>query len=149
MVPAPERFAPAFRDAWMARDGEAIGRLFVPDADFVNVAGIWWESREAIARAHGRALGSFFAETRLILGRSKIRWLGDAAAVVHQRAILDGQRAPDGTRAGRRHTLLLFVLRREAEGWIGVAAQNTDIVPGAETHLALAPARYPPPPAPG
>lgn len=144
MVPAPEAFAPAFRDAWTARDGEAIGRLFAPDADFVNVTGIWWESREAIARAHGIALGSFFAETRLILGRSKVRRLGEEVALVHQRAILDGQVAPDGTRGERRNTMLLFVLRREAGGWIGVAAQNTDIVPGAETHLALRPADYRP-----
>lgn len=83
----PEAFPAAFRDAWMARDGEAIGRLFAPDADFVNVVGIWWEERAAIAKAHGRALGSFFAETTLILGRSKVRVMGEVA-VVHQRAIL-------------------------------------------------------------
>ena len=137
----PEAFPTAFRDAWTARDGAAIGRLFAPDADFVNVVGIWWENREAIGAAHGKALASFFAGTVLILGRSKVRLLGDLA-VVHQRVILKGQKAPDGGEAGDRHTILLFVLRREADGWIGVAAQNTDILPGAETRLILGPARY-------
>ena len=63
-------------------------------------------------------------------------------AVVHQRVILSGQRAPDGGEAGWRTAMLLFVLARDEGGWIGVTAQNTDIVPGAETHLALAPADY-------
>ena len=111
----PEAFPEAFRDAWMARDGAAIGRLFAPDADFVNVVGIWWEDREAIAKAHGHALGTFFRDTRLILGRRKVRRLGDVA-VVHQRVILAGQMAPDGTEAGRRTTVLLFILRREGTG---------------------------------
>ena len=47
-VNAPEDFPTAFRDAWMARDGHAIGALFEDDADFVNVVGIWWEDRTAI-----------------------------------------------------------------------------------------------------
>jgi uncharacterized protein (TIGR02246 family) len=73
----------------MARDGAAIGTLFADDADFVNVVGIWWEDRAAIAKAHGDALGSFFAGTRLTIGRVKVRHLGDVA-VVHARARLSG-----------------------------------------------------------
>lgn len=144
-VAAPEDFPAAFRDAWMARDGDAIGRLFADDADFVNVVGIWWEDRRAIARAHGYALGSFFAATRLSLGRVKVRRLGDVA-IVHARVRLTGQTAPDGSEAGSRTTILVFVLQRGDDGWLGVAAQNTDVVPGAETQLAgpggLAPADY-------
>ena len=96
----PEAFPVAFRDAWMARDGAGIGRLFAPDADFVNVVGIGWKDREAIARAHGHALGSFFAGTTPILGRAKARRMGDAA-VLHRRAMLKGQAAPDGAAGGR------------------------------------------------
>ncbi|PWJ21969.1 YybH family protein [Jannaschia seohaensis] len=134
MVPAPQDFVPAFTAAWMARDGDALAALFAPDADFVNVTGIWWEDRPAIARAHSYALGSFFAETRLVPGRVKIRDLGDVA-VIHARMALTGQRAPDGNRAGARTTILSFVLHRTPEGWQAVSAQNTDVVPGAETHL--------------
>lgn len=141
----PEAFPAAFRDAWMARDGEAIGALFAEDADFVNVVGIWWEDRAAIARAHGHALGSFFARTRLSIGRVKVRRLGDTA-VVHARVRLTGQAAPDASDAGARTTILVFVLERRGDGWFAVAAQNTDVVPGAETQLAgpsgLAPADY-------
>ena len=119
----------------MARDGAAIGALFAEDADFVNVVGIWWQDRAAIARAHGYALGSFFSDTRLSVGRVKVRRLGDVA-VVQARMRLSGQRAPDGTPAEARSTILTFVLARAGDAWSCVAAQNTDIVPGAETQLA-------------
>ena len=135
MVPAPEDFVPAFVAAWMARDGEALAALFAPDADFVNVVGIWWEDRAAIAKAHSYALGSFFSETVLVPGKVKIRHLGDVA-VIHARVRLSGQRAPDGTEAGARTAILSFVLIRRDGGWEGVSAQNTDVAPGTETHVA-------------
>lgn len=142
----PEDFPRAFAAAWMARDARALAALFAADADFVNVAGLWWEDREAIARAHHRALTTFFAETRLVTGRTKVRMIGPDAAVVHQRFLMTGQRLPDGTEGGRRTTVLAFVLTRTVQGWQAVAAQNTDVVPGAETMAAtpggLAPARY-------
>ena len=49
---------------------------------------------------------------------------------------LTGQIAPDGGEAGPRTTIFGFVLHRQAEGWSCVSAQNTDVVPGAETHVA-------------
>lgn len=126
----------AFVRAWMARDAGALAALFSEDADFVNVVGIWWEDRASIEKAHGYALGSFFAESRLVPGRVKLRMLGEELALVHCRFTLTGQQAPDGTVAGRRATILLFVMRRCDTGWTCIAAQNTDIVPGAETHIA-------------
>ena len=145
IVAAPEGFPQAFVAAWMARDGAALAALFAEDADFVNVVGIWWEDRPAIERAHAYALGSFFAQTRLSAGRVKVRMLGDSTAVVHCRFHLAGQRAPDGSEAAARSTIIIFVLERRAAGWQAVAAQNTDIVPGAETQLnsgGLKPADY-------
>ena len=133
---APEEMPHAFARAWMARDAAALAALFAPDADFVNVVGIWWEDRTAIEAAHRYGLENFFAQSRLIAGRVKTRALGDAAAVVHCRFRLSGQRAPDGTEAGPRSTVMSFVMRRDADGWRCVAAQNTDIVPGAETFEA-------------
>ncbi|MCK0167889.1 SgcJ/EcaC family oxidoreductase [Jannaschia sp. S6380] len=135
MIVHPEDFVPAFVAAWMARDGTALADLFVADADFVNVVGIWWEDGDAIAKAHSYALESFFARSRLVSGRVKIRVMGDVA-LIHARMRLSGQLAPDGTEAQARTTILSFVLHRDAECWHAVAAQNTDVVPGAETHLS-------------
>ncbi|MEM7490390.1 MAG: SgcJ/EcaC family oxidoreductase [Pseudomonadota bacterium] len=145
MVPDPDAFVPAFTAAWAARDGDALAALFAEDADFVNVVGIWWEDRPAIAKAHSYALRSFFAETRLVAGRVKRRDLGEVV-VLHARMALTGQTTPDGQTAGIRTTILSFVLHRQESGWTCVSAQNTDVTPGAETHLAqddrLAPQDY-------
>ena len=132
----PEDMPEAFAAAWHERDGSAIAALFADDADFVNVVGIWWEDRASIARAHDYALGSFFRYTTLKVGRTKVRRLGDTAAIVHARMILTGQTSPRGEAAGRRNTLLTFAMERRTDGWVCVAAQNTEIIPGTETFEA-------------
>ncbi|SHH84760.1 SgcJ/EcaC family oxidoreductase [Marivita hallyeonensis] len=134
-VTNPADFPHAFAEAWHSRDGHRIAALFAEDADFVNVTGLWWRNRAAIAKAHDYALKSFFAETVLKPGTITTRTLGDDHAVVHCRFHLSGQTAPDGSAAGDRKTILVFVLRRTDTGWHAVTAQNTDVVPGKETHL--------------
>ena len=136
MEQVAETFVARFVTAWHARDGHALAALFAEDADFVNVVGIWWEDRAAIERAHQYALDSFFAETRLAPGRRKLRPLGPDRLLLHQRVRLSGQRAPDGSEAGGRSTIFSFVLERRGTDWLAISAQNTDIVPDAETHVA-------------
>jgi uncharacterized protein (TIGR02246 family) len=118
----------------MARDAAALASLFVEDADFVNVTGLWWHNRQAIEKAHHYGLTTFFRDSTLTAGRVHIRDLG-GVAVVQTRMHLSGQLAPDGTIAGDRQTVFTFVLQRQPEGWLIVTAQNTDIAPGKETHL--------------
>lgn len=130
----PADVASAFAAAWMERDADALAALFTEDADFVNVVGIWWEDRAAIRKAHHYGLTTFFRTSRLSVGRTKVRRIGEDVAIVHARMILTGQLAPDGTEAGRRHTILTLVMARQPDdGWLCVSAQNTDIVPGRET----------------
>jgi len=141
----PAEFFAAFVSAWHDRDGAAIGALFAEDADFVNVVGLWWRRRTDIARAHDYALKSFFADTRLDPRATTLRLLGESHAVVHCRFHLSGQRAPDGSRAGDRQTVMSVVLERRGAGWLAVSAQNTDVQPGAETFVnakRLGPADY-------
>lgn len=131
----PEDFPAAFIAAWDSRDGEAIAALFTEDADFVNVTGLWWHGRAAIAKPHDYALKSFFSGTTLRAGRTETRRLGEDVAVVRCRLTLSGQTAPGGSTAGDRQTILTAVLQRGPEGWLAVSAQNTDVVLGKETHV--------------
>ena len=135
----PEDFPAAFIAAWETRRGDAIAALLTEDADFVNVTGLWWHGRAAIAKPHEYALKSFFSETTLRAGRTETRYLGPDVAVVRCRLTLAGQTAPDGNTAGDRQTILTAVLQRGPEGWLAVSAQNTDVVPGKETHLNAGP----------
>ncbi|MGR3782977.1 MAG: SgcJ/EcaC family oxidoreductase [Albimonas sp.] len=140
------RLARAFLAAWSEHDTAALGALFAPDADFVNVTGLWWHGAERIARVHGVAFQTYFAAAVLTEERLETRALGPSAALVRVRARMEGQRGPDGGLAGARRTMLLFAAQATDEGWRLVAAQNTDVVEGAETMLAgpdgLSGARY-------
>ncbi|WP_306131436.1 SgcJ/EcaC family oxidoreductase [Roseivivax marinus] len=133
LPPSPEDMPHAFARAWASRDGAEIGALFSEDAEFVNVVGLWWHARDAIANAHGYALGSFFAETKLRPGATRVKRLSNDHAIVQCRFRLTGQRTPDGRTAAERRTILTFVVERRTNGWIAVAAQNTDVAEGAET----------------
>jgi uncharacterized protein (TIGR02246 family) len=138
-VEAPADLPGAFVEAWNARDPDGIAELFAEDADFVNVVGIWWEDRGAIRRAHAYGLERIFPDSTLRLGRVKVRPVAAGVATVHARMTLEKQTGVGKVASpGRRVTLFSFVVHRSPghEGrWICLSAHNTDVVPGAETHV--------------
>ena len=125
-----------FADAWNARDPETLAGLFSEDADFVNVVGLWWDNRKDIKRAHAYGLEKIFAKSTLKPGRTKVRQINGSTAVVHARWHLKGQTDKAGNLLEDRRTVMVFVAQKTPEGWIVVACQNTDIVPGKETFAA-------------
>jgi uncharacterized protein (TIGR02246 family) len=126
----------AFARSWNARDADGIAALFEEDAEFVNVVGLWWHDREAIRKAHAYGLSRIFAESTLSVGNVRVKALGDGVIVVLARMRLEGQTAIDGVpRPAPRTTVFTFVMRRSGEDWRCAAAQNTDVVPGAETNV--------------
>ena len=135
-IPEPEAALDRFAAAWNRRDAAALAALFDDDADFVNVVGIWWRRRRAIEKAHDYALKRFFRDSRLTIEDVSVRRIGEDAATVHGVWRMEGQRAPDDTVLEPRRGIMVLVLRRIEDGWSVAAAQNTDIVPGAETMAA-------------
>lgn len=131
---SPDAVAEAFEAAWNAADADALADLFAEDADFVNVVGVWWTRRRQIRLDHARGFRWMFPDSRLALGRLRVRDLGEVA-VVHAPWTMAGLPAvalgEDGADAdGERTGVLLLVTRRtEAGTWEVVAAQNTDRVP--------------------
>jgi uncharacterized protein (TIGR02246 family) len=126
-----------FADAWNRHDMDAFGKLFAPDADFVNVAGDWWKGREAIQERHAYAHGTIPADTAgdqprywgifktstLRFTQMDVRFLRNDVAVVHvSMELLGDTRTPNP-----RHTTATFVLTQEDGKWLIAAAQNTEI----------------------
>lgn len=135
-ITVPEAALERFAAAWNARDAAALAALFDEDADFVNVVGIWWRRRRAIEKAHDYALNRFFRDSRITVEAVAVKRLGADVATVHGRWRMEGQRAPDDAVLEARRGMMLLVVRRTGDGWSIAAAQNTDIVPGAETMAA-------------
>lgn len=147
-LPEPGAMPAAFAAAWNARDADALADLFETDAEFVNVVGLWWHDREAIRRAHAYGLSTIFRDSTLTVGRTREKALVETVTLVQARVRLVGQSPGGGVRQpGVRRTVFTFVMRHHADGWRCAAAHNTDVVPGAETHVraedgALRPADY-------
>ena len=147
MTASPEEVATRFAAAWSAADAGLLSELFTEDADFVNVVGLWWRTRAQIRDNHAYGFLHMFPHTVMTLNKVVVRLLGPDVAVVHAAWTLTGQITPTGETAGDRSGVLSFTLARQSDGhWLAVSAQNTDRVPGAQTHVAtdgtLAPENY-------
>lgn len=134
---SPEKVAVAFIEAWNRHDADALAELFVPDADFVNVVGLWWRDREKIRIAHDYGFQRIFSNSHMTLRRVAVRHLGADVAVVHGAWTLRGQNSHGEREAGERRGVISFTVQRQSDGeWLAVSAQNTDRINGAETHIA-------------
>jgi uncharacterized protein (TIGR02246 family) len=129
----------AYARAWDAKDARAIGELFVADADFVNVVGLWWTGRHSIVKAQEFGFQNAFADAKLTISKVSQRFLGDDAAVVIAQWQLSGQVDPDGQPADPRRGVISATLVKLADGsWLGVSCQNTDIAAAADTNVSRA-----------
>lgn len=123
--------SPLFSAARMLQVTLHRNQCFADLANFVTPVSI-----SNIEKAHDYALKRFFRDTRITLENASVKHLGDDVATVHGLWLMEGQRAPDDTVLEPRRGVMLLVLRRSGDGWSIAAAQNTDIVPGAETMAA-------------
>ena len=67
--------AQGFTSAWNHHDMEAFGGLFAPDAEFVNVAGMWWRGRPQIQGAHAHTHATFFKHSVLAGEVASVKFL--------------------------------------------------------------------------
>lgn len=137
MLDESEDVAQEFANAWSAATTDGIAALFVPDADFVNVVGIWRNKREKIREGLAYGFKHMFPHSTMTLNKVSSRTLGEDRTVVHVAWSMTGQITPAGGPAGARSGIFSFVMARQLAGsWLAVSVHNTDIVSGAQTHVA-------------
>ncbi|WKK83031.2 SgcJ/EcaC family oxidoreductase [Marivirga arenosa] len=133
---SPEDIPNTFIDAWNEKDARKLASIFDEDAEFINVTGLWWHDRESIFQAHDYGLKVIFKDSTLTLRKSKVKYLSDSIAVVNARVHLEGQTNVNDVQAQDRNTIFTFVVHQNEQGyWTCASAQNTDVVPGKETHI--------------
>ncbi len=130
----------AFATTWNRHDLDAFGKLFAPDADFVNVAGLRWTGRQSIQAQHAYIHGvipadspgfgeqdrryyGIFKNSTLKFDQIDVRFLRKEAAISHVNWELLGDTRTQNPRRG----VFIFVLTRQDVGWLIEAAQNTEI----------------------
>lgn len=120
----------AFAECWNRHDMNAFAELFAPDAEFVNVVGLWWRGRDEIKKAHEFTHATMFKNSRLTITDVSVRFPVAGIAVARSRWVLEGHVSPEGAPLPPRSGILLSVLARSSGAWPIIDAQNTDIIEG-------------------
>lgn len=120
----------AFSECWNRHDMEAFAELFAPDAEFVNVVGMWWKGRAEIRAAHEFTHSTMFKSSRLTILETSVRFPAPQLAIARSRWLLEDHAGPDGEPLPARHGVLVNVLARRGGRWSIIDAQNTDIIEG-------------------
>jgi uncharacterized protein (TIGR02246 family) len=126
---AAKAVAVAFVDDWNRHDMKSFANLFVEDADFVNVIGLWWHGRAEIHKAHEAIHATRMKNSKLVAIETAVRVVRPDVAVVHVRWQLSGDTGIDGVSLPLREGILSFVTVSTGGQWLVSSAQNTDIVP--------------------
>ncbi|MEM7734642.1 MAG: SgcJ/EcaC family oxidoreductase [Deinococcota bacterium] len=137
MYTSGEAVTRAFFNRWNVKDADGMAHLFIEDADFVNVVGLWWRNRKAIRKAHSYGFERIFQYAKIDITELRVRKLRDDIHIVHTVSTLEGQTAPDGRIGGLRVAVISLVTEKRDGEFKIVSVQNTDRVEGADTHLAL------------
>jgi uncharacterized protein (TIGR02246 family) len=124
------RLIDAFADCWNRHDMAAFSALFAPDAEFVNVVGMWWRGRAEIQAAHEFTHASMFKDSRLSILETQVRLPAEGVALARSRWRLEGHVGSDGSALPPRNGLLFTVLQYKAGTWLIIDTQNTDIIEG-------------------
>jgi len=130
-IEGPLAVATSFVEAWNRHDMTALASLFTAEAQFVNVAGIWWKGSYEIKAAHEATHRTMLRKSCLDVLRSDVRRPSADIALVRMHWRLRGQRGPDDGPLPPRTGLLLHVMHRVAAGWRIIDTQNTDIMEDA------------------
>lgn len=120
----------AFAECWNRHDMNAFAELFAPDAEFVNVVGLWWKGRDEIKKAHEFTHATMFKNSRLTITDVSVRFPASSIAMARSRWVLEGHVSPEGAPLPPRTGILLSVLARSSGVWSIIDAQNTDIIEG-------------------
>jgi Domain of unknown function (DUF4440) len=129
-----------FAATWNHHDLDAFGKLFAPDADFVNVAGVLWTGRQSIQAQHAYSHGvipanspgfseedrryyGIFKNSKLNFDQITVRLLRTGVAIAH----VNWELLRDERTQNPRDGVFIFVLVHRNVGWLIAAAQNTEI----------------------
>lgn len=125
----------AFATTWNRHDMDAFGKIFAPDADFVNVGGTRWIGRREIQLHHAWSHGTIpenslpgvhygiFKNSTMTFVHVDVRFLRKDVAIARVNWELLGDARTPKPRRG----VLTFVLTRQNNAWLVAAAQNTEI----------------------
>ncbi len=127
MLKGPQDIPARFQDAWNAHDMDAFGRLFHPDATFVNRFATYWRGVDEIVAGHRRIHTSIYSDSVLMCGMPDIDAISDSAVILHFWTRLSaGAAHPAGPH--QIDTLIMAVATQRDGEWRIQALENVTLV---------------------
>jgi uncharacterized protein (TIGR02246 family) len=121
----------SFDEAFNRHDADAVAALFTEDAEFINVAGMWWRGKAEIRRGTAFVLANIFQNTTIQTDSVSVRFpTRDTAIAVIAQHTVGSFVLPDGTRIASTNNRLTYFLVNAAGRWLITGGQNTEIRPG-------------------
>lgn len=120
----PRELVDAFAATLNAKDADELGRLFIQDAEFVNIMGMRMHGRSGIVEGHAWAFAGPLRGRRIRFDQVDVLAVTDDVTVLHGHCIREcepdapAEGLPDGS------SVLAFVTRRGPQGWQIAAATN-------------------------
>ncbi|QIL77387.1 SgcJ/EcaC family oxidoreductase [Hymenobacter sp. HDW8] len=115
-------------EAWNKHDTDLYFSYFAPDAQWVNVVGMWWRN----AAEHKYALDIFmkvmFNKTKHNILHTEVRMLRPDLALVRHNWELEGWVMPDGRDMSDVSTGVMTLMLEKRKGkWLVIDGHNTSI----------------------
>jgi len=122
----PAEITTRFQEAWNTHDMDAFGRLFHPEATFVNRFGSYWRGVDQIIAGHVGIHASIYRDSALAIDAPDVDPISDDAAILHFWSRLStGDAHPAGPH--QVDTLILAVVTLRAGEWRIQALENVTL----------------------
>jgi uncharacterized protein (TIGR02246 family) len=125
--------------AWNHHDVATMVRLFAPGADVINLAGQWFQGRDAFAKSLESLHAAKVKESLWQTEQTHIDFVRPEIAIVHVYFNSRGEKNPDGSPLPPRRGIFTRVEVKSNGEWLIIASQATKIVPPETAALLAAP----------
>ncbi|HEX6489821.1 MAG TPA: SgcJ/EcaC family oxidoreductase [Gaiellaceae bacterium] len=116
-----------FEAAWNAHDMRRFAACFADDAEFVNVAGMWWRGREEIEQKHVAAHAAGLKDSTMRAQLAAFKEIGPSIGLAHVTWELDGHDQSGSARIADTRRGVMSWTVRDRQGTVEiVSAHNTD-----------------------
>jgi uncharacterized protein (TIGR02246 family) len=116
-----------FEHYWNIHNMDSMGTLLREEVDFVNVAGTWFRGKLATVNDHKDSHSMMFKTSIFTNDSVIVLYVKPDLAIMHIGWGISGDFDPDGNPRKPRHGIFTWVVEKENQKWLILAASNVNI----------------------
>jgi uncharacterized protein (TIGR02246 family) len=121
-----------FEKGWNSHNMDIMFQAFTPDADWINIVGMWWQGKPDVKRAHQAYHDTFFKQTPYHIEAMQIRFVTADTAIAVVRWRKGAFRSPDGRDWPEGRDLMSLLLVKQKGRWLITHGHNTTLDEAAQ-----------------